>query len=75
MHQQYGIPRDVAVDSAASFLRAFRACPDDESYELDEWHELLWRNSLPKNYRHITSKYMLSKHDCAEPAVWVYVTN
>ncbi|XP_072929977.1 N-acylneuraminate-9-phosphatase [Epargyreus clarus] len=54
MHHQYGMPRDVAVDSAANFLRAFRARPEDESYELNKWYELLWRNSLPKNYRHVT---------------------
>ncbi|CAK1583516.1 unnamed protein product [Parnassius mnemosyne] len=53
LHQQYGLPHDVAKESAASFLRAFRAQPDDESYALDEWPAHLWRNSLPKNYRHI----------------------
>ncbi|CAG4932039.1 unnamed protein product [Parnassius apollo] len=53
LHQQYGLSHDIAKESAASFLRTFRAQPDDESYALDEWPAHLWRNSLPKNYRHI----------------------
>ncbi|KAG6461681.1 hypothetical protein O3G_MSEX012788 [Manduca sexta] len=53
LQQQYGIPQELAVESGIAFLRAFRARPDDESYALDEWHTHLWRNCLPKNYKHI----------------------
>ncbi|KAJ2944795.1 hypothetical protein O0L34_g821 [Tuta absoluta] len=53
LQQEYGLPQDVAVDSATSFLRAFRARPDDDSYTLEEWPAHLWRNCLPKNYRHV----------------------
>ncbi|CAH2045594.1 unnamed protein product, partial [Iphiclides podalirius] len=53
LHHEYGLPRDVASESATTFLRSFRAQPDDESYALDEWPAHLWRNSLPKNFRHI----------------------
>ncbi|CAG9565366.1 unnamed protein product [Danaus chrysippus] len=50
---EYGLPMDAASDSASAFLQAFRAKPDDESYAIDEWPTHLWRNCLPKNYRHI----------------------
>lgn len=53
LDHKYGLPHDVAADSASTFLRAFRARPDDESYAIDEWPAHLWRNSFPKNYRHI----------------------
>ncbi|XP_059053422.1 N-acylneuraminate-9-phosphatase [Achroia grisella] len=53
LQQQYGLPKDIADESATSFLRAFRARPDDDSFALDEWPTHLWCNSLPKNYRHI----------------------
>ncbi|KAM3962432.1 N-acylneuraminate-9-phosphatase [Aphomia sociella] len=53
LQQQYGLSKDMAVESATTFLRAFRARPDDDSYALDEWPAHLWRNSLPKNYKHI----------------------
>ncbi|XP_038207034.1 N-acylneuraminate-9-phosphatase [Zerene cesonia] len=53
LHREYGVPHDVASESAAMFLRAFRARPDDESYAIQEWPAHLWRNCLPKNYRHI----------------------
>lgn len=56
LQQQYGLPKEEAVESGTKFLRAFRARPDDETYLLDEWPAHLWRNSLPKNYRHIASK-------------------
>lgn len=56
LQQQYGLPKDVAVESASNFLRTFRACPDDNSFALDEWHTHLWRNCLPKNFKHISSK-------------------
>lgn len=52
---EYGLPMDAASDSASAFLQAFRAKPDDESYAIDEWPTHLWRNCLPKNYRHIAS--------------------
>ncbi|XP_053614122.1 N-acylneuraminate-9-phosphatase isoform X1 [Plodia interpunctella] len=53
LQQEYGLPQNMAVESASNFLRAFRARPDDDSYALDEWPAHLWRNCLPKNYRHI----------------------
>ncbi|XP_047507093.1 N-acylneuraminate-9-phosphatase isoform X2 [Pieris napi] len=53
LHNEYGVPHDVATESGANFLRAFRARPDDESYAIHEWPAHLWRNCLPKNYRHI----------------------
>ncbi|XP_041969348.1 N-acylneuraminate-9-phosphatase [Aricia agestis] len=53
MEREYGIPHDVATSSARNFLCAFRARPDDDSYAIDEWPAHLWRNCLPKNYRHI----------------------
>ncbi|CAG9136312.1 unnamed protein product [Plutella xylostella] len=51
--QQYGMSGEEAVASSTSFLRAFRARPDDDEYTLEKWPEHLWRNCLPKNYRHI----------------------
>ncbi|CAB3248966.1 unnamed protein product [Arctia plantaginis] len=53
LQQQYGLPQDAAVESGTNFLRAFRARPDDDTYALDEWPAHLWRNCLPKKYRHI----------------------
>ncbi|XP_045776242.1 N-acylneuraminate-9-phosphatase isoform X2 [Maniola jurtina] len=53
LEHQYGLPREAAAESASSFLRAFRARPDDDTYGIYEWPTHLWRNSLPKNYRHI----------------------
>ncbi|XP_031769713.1 N-acylneuraminate-9-phosphatase isoform X2 [Galleria mellonella] len=53
LEQEYGLPKEMAVESAASFLRAFRARPDDDSFAFEEWPAHLWRNSLPKNYRHL----------------------
>ncbi|KAJ0173704.1 hypothetical protein K1T71_010853 [Dendrolimus kikuchii] len=53
LQQEYGLPHDVAVESGTAFLRAFRTRPDDESYAIDEWPAYLWRNCLPKNYKHI----------------------
>ncbi|XP_063367558.1 N-acylneuraminate-9-phosphatase [Cydia amplana] len=53
LEQQYGMQREAASESATKFLRAFRARPDDDSFAIDEWPAHLWRNCLPKNYRHI----------------------
>lgn len=53
LQNEYGLPKDMAVESGSTFLRAFRARPDDESYALHEWPAHLWRNCLPKNYKHI----------------------
>ncbi|XP_026500947.1 N-acylneuraminate-9-phosphatase [Vanessa tameamea] len=53
LEHHYGLSHEIAAESASAFLRAFRAKPDDESYAIDEWPTHLWRNSLPKNYRHI----------------------
>lgn len=53
LQQQYGLSQEAAVESGTNFLRAFRARPDDDTYALDEWPAHLWRNCLPKNYRHI----------------------
>ncbi|XP_050667920.1 N-acylneuraminate-9-phosphatase [Leptidea sinapis] len=52
---EYGISDDVANESATKFLRVFRDCPDNESYGINEWPANLWRNCLPKNYRHIAN--------------------
>ncbi|KAL4709842.1 hypothetical protein ACJJTC_000329 [Scirpophaga incertulas] len=54
LEQQYGLDHDTAVESSNTFLRALRARPDDESFTIDEWPAHLWRNALPKNYKHIT---------------------
>lgn len=64
LQNEYGLPKDMAVESGSTFLRAFRARPDDESYALHEWPAHLWRNCLPKNYKHIASKYIKLKTFC-----------
>ncbi|XP_045453136.1 N-acylneuraminate-9-phosphatase [Melitaea cinxia] len=58
LEHQYGLSHEVAAESTSTFLRAFRARPDDESYAINEWPTHLWRNSLPKNYRHIARNIM-----------------
>lgn len=38
---------------SASYLKAFRKCPENPSMSLNQWRSELWRNALPKKYQHL----------------------
>ncbi|XP_018334145.1 uncharacterized protein LOC108743175 isoform X4 [Agrilus planipennis] len=44
--EKYAIPLDVAASVCASFLRAFRKCPENTEMGLHEWRRLLWAKAL-----------------------------
>lgn len=46
--------KEEADFCTASYLKAFRKCPENESMSLDQWRSELWRNALPEQHQHLT---------------------
>jgi HAD superfamily hydrolase (TIGR01549 family) len=49
----YGMDKEQASYCTASYLKAFRKCPENPSMSLNQWRSELWRNALPEQYRHL----------------------
>jgi N-acylneuraminate-9-phosphatase len=46
--------KEEAGCCTASFLKAFRKCPDNPSMSLDQWRSELWNSALPPKYKHLS---------------------
>lgn len=54
--ENYGVPCDVASSVCASYLKAFRKCPDNPAVNIDEWRHLLWTQALDDEYAHLANE-------------------
>lgn len=48
------MPPSEAKQSALTFLKLFRRCPESPSVAIDEWRMHLWTQALPPKYKFLT---------------------
>lgn len=51
---KYSILPEQANQITATYLSAFRKCPDNPAIPLDEWRQNLWHEALPHDYKYLS---------------------
>ncbi|XP_055618380.1 uncharacterized protein LOC129763390 isoform X1 [Toxorhynchites rutilus septentrionalis] len=53
LHNEHGLPRELATESSTTFLASYRRCPDNPDVPLTQWRTQMWKDALPVSHKHL----------------------